>query len=643
MLMLTLAAAGTTVENAGTLSGHFKALDWIVLVGYLALTTALGIGLAGKQKSMQDFFRGGDKLPWYAVSGSMIATIISAVTFIGVPAIVYRETGNFTYLQFGIIAGLLSRLFVAFVLVPAYYKNRVYSPYDYMGNQLGESARTVTTAMFSLMGLLAQAARVYLTAIILELVLHDQLTALEAATGISPLVASVTLVGIIAIAWTLFGGIATVVWTDVMLFLVFVVGGVTALLVVAHHLPGGIGQIISEGWEANKFQLWRLSEEGTPGPGWMTTFTSPYTLVAAFIAVTFGNIGAYGTDQLLAQRIFCCKSKGAAQLAVISSWAAEAVVALMLLVGVGLWAYYNANPDALVGDAAAKVSENADNIFPVFILTIVPPGLTGLIVAGIFAAAISSLTSILAALSQTSMSAVYLPLRKIDPDNPDHGKHSKEVLLASRLLIVFWGIGLCVMAFGIDWYVTEMQSRGKDVPFLDLALGLASYVIGALLATFLLAWLPVKKNAYGLIWAAPLSVLMVWAARFHDAAAPAGMSEYVKGMWTDHLFLTVCLIVSVVFIGSWVLSALASGKHMAGNLAKTPWLVIGCALLIAVSVWGWFPTFAEDGTQLFNAETGAAVKRVIAWPWYAVIGGATAFIFGYLLGGYRAPDAPGRS
>ncbi len=517
MHAFTLAADAAA---AGSLSGHFKLLDWIVLVGYLALTSVLGVALAGKQKNMQDFFRGGDKLPWYAVSGSMIATIISAVTFIGVPAIVYRETGNFTYLQFGIIAGLLSRLFVAFVLVPAYYKHRVYSPYDYMGRQLGESARSVTTAMFSLMGLLAQAARVYLTAIILELVLHDQLTVLSDATSgvVSPLVAAVTLVGIIAVAWTVLGGIATVVWTDVMLFLVFVIGGIAALLVVAHHLPGGIGQIVSEGWEAGKFKLWRLSEENSTGPGWMTTFTSPYTLVAAFIAVTFGNIGAYGTDQLLAQRIFCCRSQGSAQLAVISSWLAEAVVALMLLVGVGLWAYYEANPGALVGDAAAKVTDNADNIFPVFILTVVPQGLTGLIVAGVFAAAISSLTSILAALSQTSLSAVYLPIRKIDPDNPEHGKHSGEVLMVSRLLIVFWGIALCLMAFGIDWYVTEMNSRGKDVPFLDLALGLASYVVGALLATFLLAWLPTNKNGYGLIWAAPLSVFMVWASRFHDAA-----------------------------------------------------------------------------------------------------------------------------
>jgi len=620
--------------DAGSLSGHFTWIDWLVLIGYLGLTSVIGIGLAGKQKDMQDFFRGGDKLPWYAVSGSMIATIISAVTFIGVPAIVFREGGNFTYLQFGIIAGLLSRLFVAFVLVPAYYKHRVYSPYDYMGRQLGEAARIVTTALFSLMGLLAQAARVYLTAIILELVLQDELTALTDATGISPLVAAVTLVGLIAVAWTLLGGIATVVWTDMMLFLVFVVGGLAALCVVASHLPGGVDQIIRDGWEAGKFQLWRLNESGTPGPGWMTMFTSPYTLVAAIIAVTFGNIGSYGTDQLLAQRIFCCRSKGAAQLAVVSSWAAELVVALMLLVGVGLWAFYRASPEALVGEAAAKVAQNADNVFPVFILTVVPQGLTGLIVAGIFAAAISSLTSILAALSQTSMSAVYLPLRGIDPDKPEHNSRSREVLFVSRLLIVFWGVALCAMAFGIDWYVKSMQAQGRDVPFLDLALGLASYVVGALLATFLLAWLPVKKNAFGLIWAAPLSVFMVWASRFHDASAPVDLSGYFAGMFTGHRFLTVCLIVSAVIVVTWGVSALGhpDGKGRGVRLMKSGWVLIGCALLITMSLRGWFPTYDSQGLALTDPETGAAIKRVVAWPWYAVIGGATAFIFGYLLG-----------
>ena len=487
--------------------------------GISCLVSVLGVKLAGKQKSMEDFFRGGNRLPWYAVSGSMIATIISAVTFVGVPAVAYAQTGNFTYLQFGIVAGLLSRLFVAFFLVPAYYRHEVYSPYDYMGRRLGESARSVTTALFSVLGVLAQAARVYLTAIILQLVLEQQLASVSAVTGMSPLVLAISAVGVIAIIWTMLGGIATVVWTDAMLFLVFVVGGLVALGVVASQMPDGLAQVVREGWAAGKFKLWELSV--TPANAarfnswWAAMLTQPYTIWAAIFAVTFGNIGSYGTDQLLAQRIFTCRNQRDAKWAVISSWAAELVVALMLMVGVGLWSFYKTFPEQLSGAAAAAVEAKPDNIFPVFILTQVPVALRGLIVAGIFAAAISSLTSILAALSQTTLSAVYLPLRGLSADQPIPEHENQRVLTVSRILIVLWGIALCAMAVAIDGYVEAQKAKGNEILFLDLALGLANYIIGTLFAAFLLAWLPLGKDGYGLIWSAPLSVFCVVATRFH--------------------------------------------------------------------------------------------------------------------------------
>jgi len=557
-----------------SLSAHFRGWDWAVLIGYLAVVSVLGVKLAGRQKDMAGFFRGGNKLPWYAVSASMIATIISAVTFIAVPAIAYREAGNFTYLQFGIIAGLLSRLFVAFVLVPAYYRRRIYSPYDYMANQLGEAARSVTTALFTLLGLLAQAARVYLTAIILQLILADQLATLEAHTGISPFAWSVIAVGVIAVAWTMLGGIATVIWTDAMLFLVFVIGGLIALAVVVMDLPGGWGGMVQEGWAAGKFELWALQLNVED---WRQVFTEPYTLWAAVFAVTFTNIGSYGTDQLLAQRIFCCKNQTHAKLAVIGSWAGELVVALMLMVGVGLWAFYRAFPEALHGEGAAAVALNPDNIFPVFILTEVPIGLTGLIVAGVFAAAISSLTSILAALSQTTLSALYLPLRRIDADAMDDAAHQREVLLVSRGLIVFWGVVLCGMAFAVNAYITARQARGLDTPFLDLALGLASYVLGALLAAFLLAWLPLKRDAYGLIWSAPLSVFAVVATRFHEP-------------WTHRL----CLAVGGVLLLSWLIAWACRAKRVCprATAVKTLWLISGCAAFWRSHISGPFGSHA---------------------------------------------------
>ena len=606
-----------------SLSSQFTTIDWIVLILYLVIVSVLGVALAGKQTDMEGFFRGGNRLPWYAVSASMIATIISAVTFVAVPSVAYKDGGNFSYLQFGIIAGLLSRLFVSFVLVPAYYKHRVYSPYDYMGQRLGEAARSVTTALFSLMGLLAQASRVYLTAIILELLMKDQLaTASNALGGIDTVILSVSLVGGIAIVWTMLGGIATVIWTDAMLFLVFVVGGLIAIGVVATEIPGGLGDVIRLGWDAGKFKLWTLGDSGASSGVEFSSrlgaiFASPYTLWAAIIAVTFGNIGAYGTDQLLAQRIFTCRSQRDAKLAVMSSYAGELVVALMLLVGVGLWAFYNQFPERLVGESAVVVADKPDNIFPVFILNEVPVVLRGLIVAGIFAAAISSLTSILAALSQTTLSALYLPLVGLSADEPIPPERNAEVLRFSRVLIVIWGIALCAMAVAIDRYVQAQKAAGSEVYFLDLALGLANYVLGTLFATFLLAWLPTNRNAYGLIWSAPLSVFCVVAARFHSD-------------WT----ITLCIVVTSVLIVTWVLAAFANKEQCFTRLGKTPILAVGCGLLFVLTQFLWFSQVELESGELLMDANG--IKKIpIAWPWYAPIGGTVAFVFGYLLGESR--------
>lgn len=597
-------------------------LDWVVLVGYMALVSVLGVVLAGKQKNMEDFFRGGNKLPWYAVTGSIIATVISAVTFIAVPSRAWREGGSFTYLQLGIIAGLLSRLFVAFLLVPAYYRYRVYSPYDYMGQRLGEAARSVTTILFSLMGLLGQSARVYLTAMILGLVLHDQLEWLSESVGLRPLFWSIAIIGVISVIWTMVGGIATVVWTDALLFLVFITGGLVALLTVAVKLPGGFGEMFSSGWEAGKFKLFEL---GTGSSDWASiagsVFGEPFTIWAAIFAVTFGNIGAYGTDQLTAQRIFACRSKKDAQLAMLASYAAELVVALMLLVGVGLWAFYRANPHLLTGEAGRLIADDPDSIFPLFILRQVPQGLTGLIIAGVFAAAISSLTSILAALSQTTLSALYLPLRKIDPDAPGSDAQNREVILVSRLLIVVWGVALCVMAFAIDAYVSSERDKGNDVPFLDLALGLSSYIVGSLLAAFLLAWLPLRVNAWGLIWSAPLSVLTVYASAFHDRET-----------------FVICLVASGIFLMTWIAASFRGQQELRGRrLLRTVWLVAGCALMLLVWWKLWFAKIDPTTGAHLLTEAGAVQKFSIAWPWYAPVGGFMAFVFGYLLADHRDP------
>ncbi|MFH0943580.1 MAG: hypothetical protein V2A76_00120, partial [Planctomycetota bacterium] len=316
-------------------SMNFTAIDWGVVLLYFVLTTVLGARLAGKQATIRDFFLGGRKLPWYAVAGSIVATELSAMTFVAVPFVVFKPGGNFTYLQLGVFGALFARLIVAYVLIPAYYRREIYSPYEYMGNQLGGPVRSMTSALFMLGGILAQSSRVFLTAVVLELILGDSVFGpLEAATGISSLAWAIWTISLVAILWTLMGGITTVIWTDVILFLVFVIGAIVALLVVAAHLDGGFAEMFEVGLQADKLTFFDFS----------TDPTRAYTIWGAAIGATIGMVGVYGTDQLMAQRMFCCKDARDARLAVISSFAGQGVTLLVMLVGVGLFAYYAKHP-----------------------------------------------------------------------------------------------------------------------------------------------------------------------------------------------------------------------------------------------------------------------------------------------------------
>jgi Na+/proline symporter len=203
------------------MSGGFLASDWAVVVFVFALTTWIGHRMSGKPATLREFFLGGKRLPWYAVAGSIVATEISAVTLISLPAVVFKDGGNLSYLQLGIFGSFLARWLVALFVVPAYYEKEIYSPYDYMGARLGEGVRRTTTVLFSVGGVLGQAARVYLTAVVLEVILHEQLARWSQVLGVSPIVLAISAIGTVSVLWTWMGGIATVIWTDVVLFALF--------------------------------------------------------------------------------------------------------------------------------------------------------------------------------------------------------------------------------------------------------------------------------------------------------------------------------------------------------------------------------------------------------------------------------------
>lgn len=455
---------------------YFTAVDWGVLAGYLLLTTWIGHALRGQQSTMKDFFLAGRSLPWPAVCGSIIATEISAITFVGVPGIVFAAGGDFTYLQWA-IGSIAARVIVGVYFVKVFYEREIFSPYDYMQDRLGPGARTLTTFLFFISSVLGQSVRLLVTALILRTV-----------TGLG-FELCIVIIGLFAIGWTLMGGMTTVIWTDVIQFFIFLLGGVLGFIWLVGSIQGGIPEMLRVGAEAGKFRLIDLS----------TDPNVQFTLWVALLAMPFQNLAAFATDQLNAQRIFCCRTPQDAKKAIIFSSASQVVTVLMLFVGVALYVHYLQEPP---GPAeAALFSESSDFVFPVWITTSLPVGLTGLILAGAFAAAISSLDSALAALSQTSLSLIH---------NRDGitgaGGDQKRLLAQSRIAVVLWGIMLVGTAIGL-------QAIRDQVDLLSLAFGMVAYTYGPLLGAFLLAISPIRRDIRGVWIGAVLSILLVLYVR----------------------------------------------------------------------------------------------------------------------------------
>lgn len=552
------------------MSAHFGWQDWTLVLCLFALTTWIGHRMAGRPATMREFFLGGRRLPWYAVAGSIIATEISAVTLISLPSTIFRDGGNLTYLQLGLIGSLVARGCVALWIVPAYYEREIYSPYDFMGARLGPGVRRTTTVLFSIGGILGQASRVYLTAVVLEVILLEELDQIASALGCSTTLLSVSAIGLVSVGWTLAGGIATVIWTDVVLFAVFLCSIVVALVYAVGGVDGGFfgdGGVVDVAREAGKLRLLDFQ----------TRLSADYTFWAALFAQGLGGLGAYGTDQLMAQRIFCCANKREAQKAVLASYGAMAVTVGVGAIGLALYAYYQQH--GLSAEQRAFYDAKNDRIFPIFISSVVDSPFKGLIVAGVFAAAISSLDSILAALSQTTLSAFHAPRTDLDAAAAE-----RRTLLLSRVYVVVFGLLLCAVALQCERLVERYGS------ILNLALAMPLYTQGAVLGAFVLAFFSKRVRGDGYTFAAMLAVLSI-----------------VCLAWRQDLAFRIECAGAAAILAAWFASGRARLER--GALWRTLTLAAALAGCLALR----------------------QVAPPISWVWYALIGASIAAGFGWLL------------
>ena len=429
---------GTMTPIAPTL-GALGVLDWSILAGYFALLIASGVYFSRKQQaSTDDYFLGGRSMPFWAVAVSIVATSMSAASFVGVPQASYA--GNLTYLATN-IGMVLAAIIIAFVFIPAFYARRVQTIYELLEQRYGRAAKQAASITFMAGRVLASGARIYIGAIPASLVLFGVEDGLE-TTNLLMAIGVLTAVGIV---YTLIGGVASVIWTDVVQMLVLLGACAGAVVLMLLRLDAPLSEVVEA-----------LSGGGPNGGSKLTLLDFslnpelPYTLVASVFAFTLMGVGSYGVDQDLAQRLLTCKdAKAGARSILTGIMVGIPSVALFLLVGLLLWAFYQ-RPDLFSSGPAAGVDDSRQ-VFLQFIMLEMPPGLTGLMMAGLFAAGLSSLNSAINAMASTFIADVY---RHLKPDGTE-----AHYLRLGRIAVACWGLVLggfaCVCVYWQKWQVDQ--------------------------------------------------------------------------------------------------------------------------------------------------------------------------------------------
>ena len=457
-------------------SSHFSTMNWIVLIVFLLGTTLIGELVKNKDKGLDAFFKGGNNLPWWAVSLSLIATKTSVATFIAVPAFVFSLNGNLTYLQMTIGFALGNILFV-FVLLKEYYEDGVFSPYDFIQNRLGVKVSQLSRTFFMIGATMSQGVRLLGTALVLSVI-----------TGQSTVVC-IAIIALFAVVWSYIGGITTVVWTDAIQFMIFIFGACFALFYAIGDIPGGFGEMMSIADEKAKLAILDLSLDPH----------KTYTLWVGILGCTFFEFGSNAVDQVVTQRALCCKNLKEARKAVAFSVIGVATTWIMAFVGIALVAYYHINPLSEI--ISASISSEPDRIFPYYVVNELPNGISGLIIAAMFAAGISTLDSALTALSQTSVmgvgSLVFPNLKTMD---------ETKVVKISKIAIVVWGVILAVLAYGFSFF--------QDGGLLALGFKVPGYAYGTLIGIAFLALM--RKGSFTGIMSGALIAIVAIAGMHYE-------------------------------------------------------------------------------------------------------------------------------
>jgi SSS family solute:Na+ symporter len=453
-------------------------LDLVIVVLYLVGTVLFGAWFSRGQRNVRDYFVSGRSVPWWAITGSIVATETSTVTFISVPGVAF--TGNLTFLQL-VMGYMLGRIVVSLLFVPGYFRGELLTVYQILGYRFGSGVKRLAAGLFLLTRSLADGVRLFATGLVLAALLLAMPGNLDTARAWFPgwdptltiLVASVLVMGVTTIVYTFLGGMTAVIWTDVIQFVIYVVGAVVAAVILLQRIPGGWDEVVRVGTAAHKFRVFDFTWDLTRG----------YTFWSGVIGGAFLTTATHGTDQLMVQRYLCSSSPRQARVALLSSGVVIFIqFVLFLLIGTMLYVFYTGPAASEAAAFTLNGRIQSDRIFPHFIVTNLPSGVIGLVIAAIFAAAMSTLSSSLNSSSATTMADFYMPAFKRD---------DAHYLQVSRWLTAFWGAA----QVGVALAAIRFSSR-----VVDEVLGIASFTNGIILGVFLLGTLaPRVQQAAALV------------------------------------------------------------------------------------------------------------------------------------------------
>ncbi len=442
-------------------------LDWLVILVYLGGVTALGLWVGRRESGLEDYFLAGRNIPWWAALLSLLATEISAATFLGAPEQGY--TRDLTYLQFG-IGSILARFVLAFLFIEVYYHLKVYTVYGFLASRFGNSSKSCASATFLLGRLLAGGSRLFIAAL-----------AVKVVTGYDMRI-SICLLGGLALLYTLVGGIRAVIWTDVVQAIVLILGVVVCIASLYSAVAMSPGELYIYLGDHDKMRLFDTAS----GAG--ALFSNPYHVVPAVLGGFFLTMATHGTDQSMIQRLLTCRSSASSRFSMVASgFLGVGVTVLFIIVGLLLYVLVSrglAEPELMQTAAELKADGKNGDFFLHYIVQALPPGVSGLMIAAVLAAAMSSLDSELNAMSGAIVNDFYRPMFRSQASDAHYLEAARNFTLLCGALLIALAVAIA------DFYETNPHTD-----LLSIALGVMTLFYGGLLGVFLVGLLTRRRGS----------------------------------------------------------------------------------------------------------------------------------------------------